>query len=152
MKEIIVHEMEYNGDIITSDIDLINYKDEYFKEYEEIYNECFSEMRRALEITPIDCCDTREKLIKKKDNIFLLIKKSIIIGSVGIYNNEIDDLIVSKKYQGLGYGKKLLHFAIAYMQKKGIKHITLHVADWNQKAMNLYKNNDFKCIKTEKVR
>lgn len=48
MKEIIVHEMKYCGDEVTSDIDVINYKDEYFEYYKDIYNECFSEMRRDL--------------------------------------------------------------------------------------------------------
>ncbi|MBS4535710.1 GNAT family N-acetyltransferase [Clostridium sp. D2Q-14] len=72
-----------------------------------------------------------------------------MIGSVAIYGNEIDDLIVSKEYQKKGYGKKTLIFAINRMQQKNISPIILHVADWNQGAIKMYLNNGFKITKTE---
>ena len=59
-----------------------------------------------------------------------------------MYENEIDDLIVNPKYQGKGYGKKLLLFAISSLQKRGKKPIFLHVANWNSKAIHLYLKTD----------
>jgi len=151
MKEIIAHEMKYEGENVTSNIDVINYSDEYFEEYRNVYEECFYEMRTALELYPINGCDTREQLADKKSDIFLLLKNSELIGSVAIYKKEIDDLVVAKKYQSQGYGKQLLFFAINYMQRNRIEPITLLVTDWNKNALNLYSNNGFKCIKTEKI-
>jgi ribosomal protein S18 acetylase RimI-like enzyme len=38
------------------------------------------------------------------------------------------------------------------MQTKGIKQVTLHVADWNKNAMKLYLNNGFNIVKTEAIK
>lgn len=74
-----------------------------------------------------------------------------LTGSVAIYGNEIDDLIVAKQYQQKGYGQGLLRFAVAHMQREDISPIMLHVADWNRGAMELYTKNGFRIIKTEIV-
>ena len=74
-----------------------------------------------------------------------------LAGSVAIYGNEIDDLIVARQYQRKGYGQGLLRFAVARMQRGGIFPIMLHVADWNRGAIELYTKNGFCIIKTETV-
>jgi GNAT superfamily N-acetyltransferase len=150
MKEIIAHQMQYDGGKIDSNLETVNYSDIYYEEYKAVYNDCFRPMRMALKLSP-DCCDTREQLIKKQSDIYLLIVGNDIVGSVATYGNEIDDLFVNPVYQRKGYGKKLLLFAISSLQKKGKGRIFLHIADWNSKAINLYLKNGFKCIKTEKV-
>ena len=148
---IIAHTMEYQGEKIQSELHLINYKQEDYIEYKRIYEECFFDMRTALELYPFNCCDNNETLIEKASNIFIMSIDGKLIGSVAIYGNEIDDLIVAKEYQNKGYGKKLLLFAIAKMQLTNMTPILLHVADWNQNAINLYLNNGFSIIKTETV-
>jgi ribosomal protein S18 acetylase RimI-like enzyme len=60
-------------------------------------------------------------------------------------------LIVNKKYQKQGYGKKLLMLAINYIQKKNSKPITLHVAKWNENAVNLYKKCSFECVQAKEI-
>ena len=74
-----------------------------------------------------------------------------LVGSVAIYDNEIDDLIVEKSYQRAGYGEALLQFAISYMQSNNISPIVLHVADWNQGAIKMYMKNGFAIVKTEET-
>jgi GNAT superfamily N-acetyltransferase len=147
MKEIIAHEMQYQGERVTSSVDIINYCDKYYNEYRNIYNSCFRDMRIALELNP-DCCNTREQLVGKKSDIYLLFGSSDLIGSVAVYGKEIDDLIVAPKYQGKGYGKLLLLYAISYMQRTEKEPIILHVADWNRNAISLYLSNGFKVVKT----
>lgn len=151
MKEIIAHQMQYIGGKITSNIVVVNYRDIYYEDYKAIYNDCFRPMRLSLELSP-DCCSTKEQLIEKQSDIYLLIVEGDIVASVAIYGNEIDDLIVNPKYQEKGYGKQLLLYAINNLQNKGKEPICLHVAAWNKKAIGLYLNNGFKCIKTEKVK
>lgn len=150
--EIIAYEMEYIGGKVQSDIELITFREEYFEEYKNIYNECFYDMRKALDIKPYYFYSSIEELKDKKERIFILKENNELIGSVAILDNEIDDLIVNKKYQGKGYGKKLLLYAINKMQNLKVEKITLHVAKWNEKALKLYENNGFKCVNIEKVR
>ena len=145
MKKIAAHEMRYQGDKVSSDLEVTNYGDPYFEEYRDIYNDCFRAMRTALGLDP-DCCGTREQLLQKRSDIFLLLKDGEMIGSVAIYGNEIDDLIVSGKYQGRGYGKQLLLYAVNYLQSNGKGPISLHVADWNKVAVQLYLNNGFQFV------
>ena len=150
--EIIAYYMQYSGSTIVSNIDLVCYEDKYYDSYKIIYEQCFYKMRKALELTPYNCCDSREKLIDKKSDIFLLVIDNDIIGSVAIYDNEIDDLIVNPKYQGQGYGKEVLFFAISYMQKNKIEPVKLCVLKWNEKAVKLYEKYGFRCINVKKVR
>ena len=61
-----------------------------------------------------------------------------------LLNNEIDDLIVNKNYQNKGYGKELLNFGINHYISQESKDIYLRVANWNSKAINIYKNAGFR--------
>lgn len=74
------------------------------------------------------------------NDVYLLLDGEDIIGSVALKGNEIDDLIVDKRFQGQGYGKKILIWAIHHI---GTEQIELHVAEWNQRAVNLYKKMGF---------
>lgn len=149
--KIIVHTMEYNGGEIHSPMTLRNYLSSDYRQYQKIYNECFSEMRTALCLNPINCCGTESDLVKKHQNLFILEMNDKIIGSVAIYGNEINDLIVANQYQRKGYGELLLKFAISFLQKNKSSPIRLHVADWNQGALKMYIKNGFKIIHTKTI-
>ena len=114
--KIIAHTMEYRGRSIVSPLRLRNYSAFDYEEYKRIYEECFRDMRTALQRFPVDCCDSKEELEHKKDKIYILEIDGKLVGSVAIYDNEIDDLIVGKSYQRAGYGEALLQFAISHMQ------------------------------------
>lgn len=146
---ITVYEMQYTGNIVESDIKLIPFDDKFYDAYEPIYNECFYEMRKSLNVNPYNFYHSIEQIEDKKSNVFLLLKDNDLVGSVACIENEIDDLIVNKKYQRQGYGNKLLLFAISYIQKQNIKPITLHVAKWNKNAVSLYEKCGFECIYVE---
>ena len=149
--KIIAHTMEYRGGSIVSPLRLRNYSAFDYEEYKRIYEECFRDMRTALQRFPVDCCDSKEELEHKKDKIYILEIDGKLVGSVAIYDNEIDDLIVEKSYQRAGYGEALLQFAISYMQSDNIFPIVLHVADWNQGAIKMYMKNGFSIVKTEET-
>lgn len=149
--KIIAHTMEYIGEQVNCELHLTNYNADDYLEYKRIYEECFFDMRTALELQPVNCCDNNDTLLSKAEKIFIFKDDEKIIGSVAIYENEIDDLIVAKEYQNNGYGKQLLLFAVSKMQKDNINHIILHVADWNKTAINLYLKNGFTISKTETV-
>lgn len=60
--------------------------------------------------------------------------------------------LVERSFQGQGLGKKLLLWGMNYIKTQGYKEIILHVAEWNQKAVNLYFKNGFRITKKERVR
>lgn len=149
MTEVIVHEMKYYGGQVDSDIDVVNYNDEYYNDFRRICCDCFRSLSMATNLDP-DSFYTREEMIKKQSNVFIMLKNKEMIGSVEVHENVIDHLFVNEKYQNKGYGKKLLFFAINRLQQARIKQITLFVADLNNKAIRLYLNNGFKCTNTMK--
>lgn len=150
--EITAHTMEYRGGPVESDFFMRPYTDGDYEEYRRVYNRCFSRMRTALGLVPVECCAKREELLRRRDQIFVCEENGALVGSVAVYENEIDDLIVAEEFQRQGWGRKFLEFALHKMQKEGIYPIRLHVADWNRGAMKLYKDRDFVIIRTEKVR
>ena len=149
--KIAAHTMEYQGGRIVSHLQLRNYSALDYKEYKRIYEECFHDMRIALQRFPIECCGSREELERKKEEIYILEIDGKIIGSVAIYGNEIDDLVVEKSFQGMGYGTALLRFAVSSLQSNHTSPIILHVADWNQSALKIYLKNGFSIVKTEEI-
>ena len=64
----------------------------------------------------------------------------MLIGSVALKEDEIDDLIVKKDNQGQGYGRQILLWALNHIKTE---QILLHVAGWNRKAINLYRKTGF---------
>ena len=78
------------------------------------------------------------QIATKAKDIYLLIEQGEIIGSIACYENEIDDLIVKKKFQHKGYAKQILLWGIQHIREKNNEPITLHVAKWNENALKLY--------------
>ena len=138
------YEMKYiNALVEQSNIVCIPFEKKYFQEYMRIYNECFFEMRKALDIHPYNFLNAYEQIAEKVEDIYLLVNRGEIIGSIACYGNEIDDLIVNKKFQHRGYGKQLLLWGMQRIREKSKEPITLHVAKWNENALMLYKKIGF---------
>lgn len=138
--EIIAYEMRFQKDIIEqSNISCVSFEEKYFSTYMHIYNECFYEMRKTLNIEPYNFLNNYEQIKEKSKDIYLLVENEEIIGSIACYGNEIDDLIVNKKFQHKGYGKQLLLWGMQCIRKKNTEPIVLHVAEWNKNALLLYK-------------
>lgn len=134
----------------SSDICMIPFSDIFYPQYERIYNECFYAMRKALDIQPYNYYSDISQMDSSKE-IFLLTDNGTIIGSVGIIGTEIDDLIVNSQFQGIGYGIKLLFWAINHIRKYSDEPIILHVADWNKRAVDMYLRNGFVITKSETI-
>lgn len=73
--KIVAHTMEYQGGHIVSQLRLRNYSDFDYDDYKRVYNECFHDMRKALQLFPVDCCDSKEA-----DNISPI----ILLSRIGI--------------------------------------------------------------------
>ena len=151
--EILAYEMKFYKDIVEqSNVFCIPFEEQYFQTYMSIYNECFYEMRKTLDIEPYNFLRDYGQIVDKIKDIYLLVESGEIIGSVACYGNEIDDLIVNKKFQNKGYGKQLLLWGMQQIRKRNKEPIILHVAEWNKNALMLYKKNGFEITDVERIR
>lgn len=84
----------------SNDVSCIPFQEQYWDEYMKIYNDCFYEMRKTLEVEPINFYSDYSQIKDKTNDIFLYLQNGVIIGAVSCYGNELDDLIVVKSFQG----------------------------------------------------
>ena len=149
---ITVYEMQWNKDKIPgSEIDCIPFDESFAQQYMESYNDAFYPMRKVLDIKPYNWYSEKDSFLSKAKDIFLLTDHDELIGSVACYGNEIDDLFVCSKYRHLGYGRELLIWAMNHIQEHCDDSIILHVAAWNEHAVQMYKDSGFVIVKTEQV-
>lgn len=107
MKEIIAYEMSFDKMFeYPNDVSCVPFQEQYWDEYMKIYNDCFYEMRKILEIEPINFYSDYSQVKDKINDIFLYLQNGVIVGAVSCYGNELDDLIVVKSFQGQGVGQK----------------------------------------------
>ena len=142
------YEMEYRhptGE--KSSVELIPYSSEYQEAYKQMYNACFYEMRKALDIRPYHYIQNDAFFETGMEEVFLLVKNGELIGSVRLHGNEIDDLIVSPSHQGLGYGRQILLWALEHIRSQ---RVLLRAAEWNKRAIRLYQETGFEIIRTAK--
>lgn len=153
MKEIIAYEMSFDKTLTyRQDIICVPFQEKNWNEYMKIYNDCFYEMRKALEVEPINFYSDYSQMKDKINGTFLYLQDGVMAGAVSCYGNELDDLIVEKSFQGQGLGQKLLLWGMNHIKEQGCEEIILHVAEWNQKAVKLYLKNGFRIRKKEKIR
>ena len=153
MKEIIAYEMSFRGEIeYSDDVFCIPFQKRYWNEYMQKYNACFYEMRKDLEVEPINFYSDYSQIMDKASSTYLNLKNEVIVGAVSCYENEIDDLFVDKAFQRQGLGRKLLLWGINHIKEQGYNEVILHVAEWNQNAVKLYLETGFTIQKKERVR
>ena len=148
--DFIVHTLSYHGPVLTSALSPRTYQPEDYAIYAARYNAAFRPMRLALGLSP-DCCASPEELASLRDHVYILEQNGQFVGSVSLFDNEIDGLIIDPAFRRQGWGERLLRFAVAALQKQNLLPV-LHVADWNQGALNLYLRNHFVITQSEWIR
>jgi ribosomal protein S18 acetylase RimI-like enzyme len=75
-----------------------------------------------------------------------------MVGASMVKDAEVDLLFVNIKYQGKGYGKKILEFAVNKgLEQNGVE-VNLTALANNETALELYKNTGFKVIQAQDCR
>ncbi|MCL2854582.1 MAG: GNAT family N-acetyltransferase [Defluviitaleaceae bacterium] len=147
-----VCKMEYKGGAAVSDLSPVLLRDEYYVQYQQIVDEAFYEMRKALNIRPFDAHRyTLMNLEDLKQNTYIVLDGDNIIcgATIKVTENgvgEIDSLVVNPKYQRQGFGRKIAFFAVSHLQSCGVCPITLSVTSWNRAAVRLYQSMGFEII------
>ena len=136
--------MEFKGDVPEkSTIECIPYDEKYFEDYKRIMNAGYYELRKANGIEPYECMAENEDLGDDPECVFLLVKDGELIGSVGCYGNELDNLVVDERYQNKGWGTKLTLWGMEHIREQNDEPITLEVLAWNKKAKRIYDKVGF---------
>lgn len=142
----LAYKMEYTHPVReTTDIKMIPYTADFQQRYKTLYNDCYRRMRTELDIRPYDYIQDDSFFAEGMDNVWLLVEGGELIGSVALKGEEIDDLLVDCRFQGRGYGRKILLWAL---QNRPYEHAVLHVAAWNKRAMHLYETTGFTVTET----
>ena len=65
--EIVVYEMQYKKIALPGNthIECVPFESKYFEEYKKIYNECFYDMRKSLDIKPYNFLSSYEQISEK---------------------------------------------------------------------------------------
>lgn len=81
----------------------------------------------------------------KKREIYCAFEHQKLIGTIGLQVNEIVGFYISYSLRKKGIGKQLFNFIETLIVQKGFKEILLTATP---SAVNFYKNNGFKIVKT----
>lgn len=86
--------------------------------------------------------------------MFVWEEDSEIVGYMGIWiifeQAQLTNLAINKKYQGKGYGRKLLEMGISLCQEAGCEIMTLEVRQSNVVAKSLYQSCGFEKVSVKK--
>ena len=82
MNEIIAYEMLFRGALRYEELlNCIPFEEKYWKEYMPIYNACFYEMRKALDIEPFNFYSAYSQMRDKSDQAFLYLQFFVLFGA-----------------------------------------------------------------------
>ncbi|MCL2407545.1 MAG: GNAT family N-acetyltransferase [Defluviitaleaceae bacterium] len=139
-----VYEMEYAGGAVMSSIAFVPFSINHYDKYIALMNECFYEMRKALNVQPYAeqhrGLDSPHVLAQ---NTYLYLDDNEIVCAVTIDGNVIKSLAVNQKYQRQGYARKAMLFAMHRLQSHNISPLKLTVTKWNERALALHKSLGF---------
>ncbi|MDF2672629.1 MAG: hypothetical protein K0R09_894 [Clostridiales bacterium] len=157
-----VYRFSYEGAKLNeSNICAVKYEDKYYEDKIRLESEAFSVLRKENDIKPYNWYlsaskeeieNNREETLKEKEYIYLFFENNEIVGASMVKNAEIDLLFVNIKYQGKGYGKKILEFTINRGLEQNAAVVNLNALASNEKALKLYKNLGFKVVQAQDAR
>jgi ribosomal protein S18 acetylase RimI-like enzyme len=95
-----------------------------------------------------------KRIGKKEDFIYFIIQNKKIAGYIDfniwkkspIPTAYVNDIIITKEFQGKGLGKSATRYVIKFVKKKGVKRIGLGTRMENIRAQKLYEDLGFKKI------
>ena len=157
-----VYRFTYKGDGFNEpDISAIKYEDKYYEDKIRLESESFSVLRKENDIKPYNWYlsaskeaieNNRKATLEEKEYIYLFFENNEIIGASIVKNAEIDLLFVNIKYQGKGYGKKILEFTVNRGLEQNATNVNLNALASNENALRLCKNVGFKVVQAQDAR
>ena len=157
-----VYRFTYEGPKFSEpNLSVVKYEDKYYDDKMSLESEAFSVLRKENDIKPYnlylsfskeDLEYNRKYTLEKKEYIYLFFENNDMIGASMVKNAEVDLLFVNIKYQGKGYGKKIIEFTVNRGLEQNTGCVNLNALASNEKALRLYKNTGFKVVQAQDCR
>lgn len=142
-------------------ISVKKYEDEDYIDKISLGSEAFSALRRDNDIKPYNWYlsaskdaleESRRYNLKNKEYNYLFLEGNDIVGASMVKDGEVDLLFVNVKYQGKGYGRKILEFTVNRGLEQEPSGVNLNAVASNENAVRLYKNAGFKVVQAQDAR
>lgn len=157
-----IYRFTYTGPKFNEhDLCVKKYEDEYFLDKIRIESEAFSTLREENDIKPYNWFlsanekaleSSRQYTLQDKDYIYLFFEDNELMGASMVKDAEIDLLFVNVKYQGKGYGKKILEYTVNRGLEQNPSGVNLNALASNENALRLYKKTGFKVVQAQDCR
>lgn len=136
----------------------VKYEDKYHEDKIRLESEAFAVLREQNNIKPYNWYlsvskealeKNRKRTLKNREYIHLFFEGDEMVGASMVKNAEVDLLFVNTKYQGRGYGKKILKFTVNRGLEQNATGVNLNALASNEKALKLYLNTGFKIVQAQ---
>jgi ribosomal protein S18 acetylase RimI-like enzyme len=137
------------------------YEDENYIDKIRLESEAFSTLRKNCDIEPYNWYlaasekaleNNRKWTLSQKDYTYLFFESDEIVGASLVKDAEIDLLFVNVKYQGRGYGRKILEFTVNRGLEQNPLAVNLNALAENESALRLYRSAGFEVIQAQDCR
>lgn len=146
------YDLCYKGEMQPeSNVEVLKYEEKYYEQYARGIQDSFYEQRRENDFKPYRCFEdeeNRQLTLNNTKYIYVVLDSDELVASVLIKDGQIDDAFVIPSYQGGGYGRKIMQFAINKALNEGAQNIKLNAVGWNIRAVSLYKSLGFEIAQT----
>jgi mycothiol synthase len=144
--------VEWPAGIETRDFDG---SDRAYQDWSDLYNISFAEHYHSVVTTPDDC---RKIMARPSSDPTALILAYRDGRCVGFCRNdrfatrgEIGVLGVDPMARGIGLGRALLRWGVAWLESRDVPRVTLIVDGQNENALRLYRAEGFEIVRTREV-
>ena len=160
--QVSIYRFSYEGPKFSEDnISVVKYEDKYYDDKMRLESEAFSVLRKENDIKPYNWYlnaskeeleHNRKKTYENQEYIYLFFEDNDMVGASMVKNAEVDLLFVNIKYQGKGYGKKILKFTVNRGLEQNSASVNLNALASNDKALKLYINTGFQVVQAQDCR
>jgi len=157
-----VYRLNYQGSKFNEpELSVKKYEDEYYVDKISIESEAFQQLRESNNIKPYnwylsaskeDLVLSRENTLKNKEFTYLFFEGKDIVGASLVKEGEIDLLFVNVRYQGKGYGRRILEFSVNRGLEQKPSGVSLNALANNDSALRLYRNAGFNVVQAQDSR
>jgi ribosomal protein S18 acetylase RimI-like enzyme len=149
------------GKVDEPNICTVKYEDKYHEDKIRIESEAFAVLREQNDIKPYNWYlsaskealeNNRKRTLEDKEYIHLFFEGDEMVGASMVKNAEVDLLFVNIKYQGQGYGQKILQFTVNRGLEQNPEGVNLNALVSNDKALKLYLKTGFEVVQAQDYR
>jgi ribosomal protein S18 acetylase RimI-like enzyme len=139
----------------------VKYEDKYHEDKIRLESEAFAVLREKNDIKPYNWYlnasketleNNRKSTFEKREYIHLFFEGDEMVGASMVKNAEVELLFVNIKYQGKGYGKKILQYAVNRGLEQNAAGVNLNALASNDRALSLYINTGFEVVQAQDCR